>query len=128
MARLDLQLDLLERAHIFDLRTRQRQRRRQRELVNPFDLPDTEFMGRVRPEHRVRSKAYAVTLTINEKSRKIRVIQCHDCVASTGNRNESGHVTDRSEVVISVKLQRRRNRDRKRFGVLGLQKIGTTTP
>ncbi|GBP40852.1 hypothetical protein EVAR_88913_1 [Eumeta japonica] len=45
MVRLGLQLDLLERAHIFDLRTRQRQRRRQRELLNPFHIPDTEFMG-----------------------------------------------------------------------------------
>ncbi|GBP23362.1 hypothetical protein EVAR_22220_1 [Eumeta japonica] len=42
------ELDLLERAHIFDLRTRQRQRRRQRELLNPFDKPDTELMGTYR--------------------------------------------------------------------------------
>ncbi|KAJ0178237.1 hypothetical protein K1T71_006060 [Dendrolimus kikuchii] len=35
--------------------------------------------GRVCPEHRVRSKAYSVTLTINEKSRKIQDVQCHDC-------------------------------------------------
>lgn len=41
--------------------------------------------GRVCPEHRVRSKAYLVTLTINEKSRKIQDIQCHDCAASAGN-------------------------------------------
>ncbi|GBP02341.1 hypothetical protein EVAR_97168_1 [Eumeta japonica] len=30
------------------------------------------------------SKAYSVTLTINEKSRKIQDVQCHDCAASAG--------------------------------------------
>ncbi|CAG4934707.1 unnamed protein product [Colias eurytheme] len=40
--------------------------------------------GRVCPEHRVRSKAYSVTLTINEKLRKIQDVQCHDCAASAG--------------------------------------------
>ncbi|KAH0548076.1 hypothetical protein KQX54_000144 [Cotesia glomerata] len=38
--------------------------------------------GRVCPEHRFRSKAYSVTLTINEKSRKIQDVQCHNCAAS----------------------------------------------
>ncbi|KAK4882184.1 hypothetical protein RN001_005503 [Aquatica leii] len=40
--------------------------------------------GRVCPEHRVRSKAYSVTLTVNEKSRKIQDVQCHECAASAG--------------------------------------------
>ncbi|GBP23628.1 hypothetical protein EVAR_80245_1 [Eumeta japonica] len=62
MARLGLQLDLLERAHIFDLRTRQRQRRRQRELLNPFDIPDTEFMG---ISLRLYRRALLIITTIN---------------------------------------------------------------
>ncbi|GBP60711.1 hypothetical protein EVAR_47449_1 [Eumeta japonica] len=42
--------------------------------------------GRVCPEHRVRSKAYSVTLTINEKLRKVNDIECHDCAASAAGK------------------------------------------
>ncbi|XP_046735004.1 uncharacterized protein LOC124404715 [Diprion similis] len=39
---------------------------------------------RVCPEHKVRSKAYVATITINEKDNEIQNVQCHDCAAATG--------------------------------------------
>ncbi|CAH2000880.1 unnamed protein product [Acanthoscelides obtectus] len=36
------------------------------------------------PEHKVRSKAYNVTMVINENESEIISCQCHDCAASAG--------------------------------------------
>ena len=36
------------------------------------------------PEHKVRSKLYAVTLIIDEEDDVICSVECHDCVASQG--------------------------------------------
>ncbi|XP_011701495.1 PREDICTED: uncharacterized protein LOC105458122 [Wasmannia auropunctata] len=40
--------------------------------------------AKVCPEHRVRNKAYSVTLTVNEETESIINVECHDCAASSG--------------------------------------------
>ncbi|KYN23114.1 hypothetical protein ALC57_04899 [Trachymyrmex cornetzi] len=37
---------------------------------------------KVCPEHRIHSKRYSVTLTVNEEDEKILDVKCHDCAAS----------------------------------------------
>lgn len=41
------------------------------------------------PEHKVRSKAYNVTLILNEKENEVISCQCHDCAASAGGCKHS---------------------------------------
>lgn len=41
--------------------------------------------GKICPEHKVRSKAYSVTLEVDEGEDKIIDIKCHDCAAAAGN-------------------------------------------
>jgi len=36
------------------------------------------------PEHKVRSKSYTVTITIDEEKSEIKEAQCFDCAASSG--------------------------------------------
>ncbi|KYN19357.1 hypothetical protein ALC57_08330, partial [Trachymyrmex cornetzi] len=38
---------------------------------------------KVCPEHRIHSKGYSVTLTVNEEDEKILDVKCHDCAASS---------------------------------------------
>lgn len=40
--------------------------------------------AKVCPEHRVRNKAYSVTLIINEETESIINVECHDCAALSG--------------------------------------------
>ncbi|KAK2578407.1 hypothetical protein KPH14_012739 [Odynerus spinipes] len=39
---------------------------------------------RICPEHKVRSKAYSVTLILDQIEEKILDVNCHDCAAATG--------------------------------------------
>ncbi|XP_011883840.1 PREDICTED: uncharacterized protein LOC105570988 [Vollenhovia emeryi] len=48
------------------------------------DGPICTVKCRVCPEHRVREKGYAVTLTIDEDNDKIIDVQCHNCAAANG--------------------------------------------
>ncbi|KYQ59429.1 hypothetical protein ALC60_01545 [Trachymyrmex zeteki] len=43
--------------------------------------------AKICPEHKVRTKAYAVELTIDERKNKIKNVQCFDCAAFSDIRN-----------------------------------------
>lgn len=40
--------------------------------------------GKICPEHRVKSKKYTVTLTVNTEDEVIENVACEDCAASLG--------------------------------------------
>jgi len=40
--------------------------------------------AKICPEHKVRSKSYTVTMTIDEEKSEIKEAQCFDCAASSG--------------------------------------------
>ncbi|CAG9788303.1 unnamed protein product [Diatraea saccharalis] len=40
--------------------------------------------GKICPEHKVHAKLYGVTLVIDEQEEAVKLIECHDCVASQG--------------------------------------------
>ena len=42
-------------------------------------------MGRITPEHKVKSKPYNVTAVINENNATIDSVKCNDCASSEGN-------------------------------------------
>lgn len=43
--------------------------------------------AKVTPEHRVKNKAYSVTLVLDENEEVIESVECQDCAASRGNKN-----------------------------------------